>query len=151
MSNEKIEDNSLIQADGSKMQHREYLEKESEIPSVIEASTKHADDDELTSIREDDIENKDLRKVEVLESKEDTEFNLQKDEVQMETPVNSLQVAAEDIIASDSYHGTEPTSQEEKILNENEIVCEQTEVERLDTADSDKETPEAQVRTIPLS
>ncbi|XP_073150236.1 uncharacterized protein [Henckelia pumila] len=145
MSNEKIEDNSLTQADGSPIQHEEYLEKEIEIPSVIEASTKHADADELTSIHEDNIEHEDLRKVELVESNKDTDINLQKDEAQMETsPVKSLLVAAEDIIASDSYHRIETTSQEEQLLNENEIVHEQTEVERLDTADSDKETPEAQ-------
>ncbi|XP_073278537.1 uncharacterized protein [Primulina huaijiensis] len=144
VSNEKIEDNSLIQAEISQIQHEEYLEEEIEIPSVIEALTKHADDDELTSIHEDNIEHKDLRKVELLESDRDTEINLQKEEAQMETSVKSLQVAAEDIIASDSYHETETTSQEEQFLNENEIIHERTEVERLDTADSDKEIPEAQ-------
>ncbi|XP_075474601.1 uncharacterized protein LOC142505496 isoform X2 [Primulina tabacum] len=127
---QKIEDNSLIQAESSQIQHEEYLEKEIEIPSVIEALTKHADDDELTSIHEDNIEHKDLRKVELLESNRDTEINLQKEEAQMGT--------------SDLYHGTETTSQQEQFLNENEIIHERTEVERLDTADSDKEIPEAQ-------
>ncbi|XP_073038839.1 LOW QUALITY PROTEIN: uncharacterized protein [Primulina eburnea] len=139
VSIEKIEDNSLIQAESSRIQHEEYLEKEIEIPSGIEASTKHADDDELISIHEDNIEHKDLRKKELLESNRDTEINLQKEEAQMETSVKPLQVA----VASDSYPGTETTSKEEQFLNENEIIHE-TEVERLDTADSEKEIPESQ-------
>lgn len=130
--------------DGLQKQNEEYLEKEHEIPAVIEASTKHANDDELI-VHEDNIEDEDLRKVELLESEKDTEINLQEDEAQIKTHIKSSH--DEDIIASDSYQERETTdSQEEQILNENEIVHEETEVEKLDAADTKKETPEALVR-----
>ncbi|KZV32936.1 hypothetical protein F511_01447 [Dorcoceras hygrometricum] len=143
-SNEKIQGNSLNQADGSQIQHEDYLKEGIELPSDIEVLTKHADDgDELRSTHDDNIEHKDHTKFELLENKKDAEIHLQKDEVP-ETPANSLQVAGEDVIPTDSHHETEATSPADTLLNENEIFCEQTEVERLDTADLDKEIPESQ-------
>lgn len=144
VSNENIEDDSLFQVDDS---GKECSEEESERTPMMEASIKNVNDDDSINVHEDSTELEDLRKDELVETNEDTKLTPQKEEAELETAVKSLPIAAEDNIESDSCQETGTmSSQEERILTEEEIVREQIEVETLDTADTKKKTPEAQAR-----
>ncbi|KAI3452471.1 hypothetical protein Pfo_009135 [Paulownia fortunei] len=147
VSNEKTEENSLIQVDGPQMKNEEHLEKDREKPSLIKDLTRNANDDELTVTDEVKIEDESPSRAELFEKEKSIESALLKEEVHMEKPVQSFHAVLEDNKASDLGQHTEITGfLEEQSLTENPqgILGEKTEEKTTDSADTKEKTEELQ-------
>ncbi|KAI3474916.1 hypothetical protein Pfo_030227 [Paulownia fortunei] len=76
VSNEKTEENSLIQVDGPQMKNEEHLEKDREKPSLIKDLTRNANDDELTVTDEVKIEDESPSRAELLKKRKNVATNV---------------------------------------------------------------------------
>ncbi|KAL3833129.1 hypothetical protein ACJIZ3_007865 [Penstemon smallii] len=143
VSNEETEVKLLIQDDGSQVEHEEIFKKVSEEPSLMEASICDTNDDRSIIMHEFKIENEDLRRDELLKAKDITECTLLKEE-ELEKPVESLHVAAEDNKAFALSQGIEiKNSLEDQSLTEYAQAT-QTDETTIDEANKKQETCEVQ-------
>ncbi|KAL0351042.1 UNVERIFIED_CONTAM: hypothetical protein Sradi_4253400 [Sesamum radiatum] len=141
VSNEKTNESSLMQGDGSQKEDEEHLEKESEKPSSIEDFTGNTNDDDETIMDDVKIEDETPRRPELFEEEKNIENTLLK-ELQID---QNFQV-------SDSGQHTEKTGFiEEQSLIENPQGNPGDVEEKTDTADTDEKTQEVQNVSLNVS
>ncbi|XP_020554700.1 titin isoform X5 [Sesamum indicum] len=147
LPHEHTEGNSSIQLDCLHMKHGEHLDRECEIPPLLEAAIEETNKDKSKNTHEPYDGAEDPIKSELSENEKDAVSTLVKKEAHLEKPIDSLPVATEDIEATDSIQDIEVSSIKEQILSaaRQEISVDKTEEKTIDAAETKEETPDGQI------
>ncbi|KAG8384862.1 hypothetical protein BUALT_Bualt04G0162500 [Buddleja alternifolia] len=147
----EYEESSLIQVNCSQPEYEEHLEKKSEKPSLTEASTGNTNEDKSKTMHALKVRDEDQIKAELLENDKNAESTSVKEAAPEEKPIDSSQVATEDIKVSGSDQDTETSFIGEQILTVKlkEISGNKTEEETIDAADTEEETLENVSTNVP--
>ncbi|KAL0450699.1 UNVERIFIED_CONTAM: hypothetical protein Slati_1626300 [Sesamum latifolium] len=153
LPHERTEGDSSIQLDCPQMKHGEHLDRECEIPPLIEAPIEETNEDKPKNTHQPNDGAEHPIKSELSENEKDAVSTSVKKEEHLEKPIDSLPVATEDIEATDSIQDIEVSSIKEQILTgaEQEISGDKTEEETIDAAETMEETADGQESEKPSS
>ncbi|KAK4417804.1 hypothetical protein Salat_2193100 [Sesamum alatum] len=138
---EKTEECSLVRVDGSQIKCDDQLEKESKQLPMPEVLTGGTNDNESAVVDKVKDEDEDLEEAGMYAIEKNKIINQQKEEVQVEKPVESLHVAPENIEASNLGQDNKTSFQEEHSTDADQqgVMSDNSEEKTIDTVDTKKE------------